>query len=118
MIRSTNILSILKNLRSRALKKKIWHKALDKHERLLTSLISKHIKIVKNPTLATVIAKIIGKIINALKGISKQIFILGFETSKSWSVSAKASGWDISNWLDVDVIRWFGLFKLSNIFAR
>lgn len=114
MIKSANILSILKNLRSKALKKKVWHKALNKHERLLTLLINKHVKIVKNPTLATVIVKMIGKIINALKGVSKQIFILGFETSKSWSVNAKASGWDVSSWLDADVIRWFGLFKLSS----
>ena len=65
--KAPNLLKILSVLKIKAFRKKEWYKALSFEERVLTELVIKHIKIVQNPTLATVIARIIVKLTYRLK---------------------------------------------------
>lgn len=62
-----NLIETLSDLRKRALRKRVWYSALNLQERMITGLITRHIKIVRNATLATVIARIIVKLIPAIK---------------------------------------------------
>src|SRR6185295_14122888 len=65
--RSRNLLDILAILRRKALRKGVWFQAMTVEDRILASLIHQHVKIVKNATLATVIARILGKLASAIQ---------------------------------------------------
>jgi hypothetical protein len=55
------------DLRKRALRKGIWFSSLTLADRILAEMIGKYLKIVRNATLATVIARILGKLVCALR---------------------------------------------------
>lgn len=61
------LLDTLSKLRTKALRKRVWFAALTDQERILVGLIHKNVKIVRNSTLATVIARIIVKLIPAIR---------------------------------------------------
>jgi hypothetical protein len=110
--RSPNLIASLSNLRTKALRKGIWFQALTYQERTLAGLIRKHVKIVKNATLAAVIAKIMGKLISAIKSsFMDRIEGLGRPVAEAWSRGALAMGWkEASTWTDdPNIVRWYGL---------
>ena len=100
-----NLINILTLLARRALRKGLWYKILSSEERILTIMVSKYVKIVKNPELAATIARIIGKLFKTLN--------IGFKHAKAWADGAKAHGWNTSTWFEQDVIKWFELFANS-----
>ncbi len=109
---SPNVIEVLSNLRIRALRKGVWFRALTQQERVLTSLIRRYVKIVNNAMLATVIARIMGKLIYAIKNcFSDLIEGIGRPIAEAWSRSASAMGWkEATTWVkDTHIIRWFGL---------
>ncbi len=109
---SINIIDVLDTLRSKALRHQLWYKVLNNEERTLISMIYKYVRIVKNATLATVIARMIGKLFNALSRSVKRV-VIGLKTVRDWIPKAESAGWDISSWFEADVVRWFGSFRLS-----
>lgn len=62
-----DLINILSDLRTRALRKGLWFASLSFEDRVLAGLLNRHVKIVKNATLATVIARIMGKLIYAMR---------------------------------------------------
>ncbi len=109
---SNNIIEILSNLRTKAFRKGIWFQTLTDHERILTGLLTRHIKIVKSATLATLIARIMGKLIYAINNcFMYMIESKGRPIAESWSRAACAMGWkEAAKWIDDrSIVRWFGL---------
>ena len=109
---SPNLVETLSYLRTKALRKRIWFQALTTQERILTGLIRNNVKIVRNATLATVIARIIVKLISELKNaFSDKIEKMGRPIAEAWARGASTTGWnEVSKWVDdVDIVKWFGL---------
>ena len=109
---SPKLIGAMSNLRRRALRKGVWFHTLTLQERVLSCLIIKHIKIVKNVMLATVIARIIGKLIYAIKNsFMDMIERRGREITESWARAAYAMGWkEASKWIDdTSILTWYGL---------
>lgn len=107
-----NLLQSLSNLRTRALRKGVWFAALTGRERLLVGLIRSNVKIVKNSTLATVIARIIVKLIPAIRNAFwDRMERLGRPVTEAAVRGATSIGWnEASKWLDdTNVVRWYGL---------
>ena len=109
---SANLIETLCNLRTKALRKRIWYDALTDQERVLTSLIIKNIKIVKNAILATVIGRIMGKLVHAIKNsFMDKIERLGRPIALAMAKGAHSCGnKDALNWTEnVNYIRYLGL---------
>ena len=106
------MVDILSDLRKRALRKRVWFGTLTFEERTLVGLIRNNIKIVKNATLATVIARLIGKLLYAIKNwFSDMIIRLGRPMAESAARAAYAMGWkDALKWPDdLNIVSWYGL---------
>ena len=106
-----NIIQVLSDLRTRVLRKGIWYQSLTNQERVLVGLISKNIKIVKNAMLATVIARLMGKLISAIKNSFFDMIVrLGRPIAESSATAALMMGWNTaSEWVeDIDIVKWFG----------
>ncbi|MFQ5940556.1 MAG: hypothetical protein ACE5KA_02510 [Nitrososphaerales archaeon] len=109
---STNLVEALSYMRARALRKGVWFGALTQQERVLTGLIRKNVKIVKNAMLATVIARIMGKLIYAIKNsFFDKIEKLGRPIARAMAIGAYSCGnKDALNWMeDLNYIRYLGL---------
>ncbi len=108
---SRNVIEILSNLRTRALRKRIWFQSLTDQDRILCGLITRHVKIVNNATLATVIARILGKLISGLQNsFLTMIDRIGRPIAESSYRAAHAMGWvGSSKWInDQEIVRWYG----------
>ena len=109
---SANLIDTLSNLRTKAFRKRIWYEALTDQERVLTSLIIKNIKIVKNTVLATVIGRIMGKLVHAIKNsFLDRIERLGRPIALAMAKGAYSCGnKDALNWMEnLNYIRYLGL---------
>ena len=109
---SPNLIEALSKLRTKALRKRIWFDALTDQERVLTGLIVKHIKIVKNAVLATVIARIIGKLVYAIRNaFLHKIEQLGRPIAMTMAMGAYSCGnKEALSWMkDLNYIRYLGL---------
>ncbi|MFQ5969912.1 MAG: hypothetical protein ACE5J2_05415 [Nitrososphaerales archaeon] len=107
-----NLVESLSDLRTRALRKRVWYGALNLQERILTGLITRHVKIVKNATLATVVARMIVKLIAAIKNAFLDMVermgrpIAEINSAAAYSHGNKhALGWKD----DLNYIRFLGL---------
>lgn len=116
--RTPNLLKILSILKIKAFRKKVWYTALSLEERVLTELIVNHIKIVRNPTLATVVARIIVKLTYRLKNsyffeierIGRPIAM--FMSEKAFSYGNR----DALNWVkDKNYVRYLGIISYSSL---
>jgi len=109
---SPNLIETLSKLRTKALRKRIWFVTLTDQERILTGLIIKHIKIVKNGVLATVIARIMGKLVHAIKNsFMNMIEQLGRSIAVAMATGAYACGnKEALSWTEnLNYIRYLGL---------
>ncbi len=109
---SANLIEILSNLRTKAFRKRIWYDTLTDQERTLTSLIIKNVKIVKNAVLATVIGRIMGKLVHAIKNsFLDKIEKLGRPIALAMAKGAYNCGnKDALNWMEnLNYIRYLGL---------
>ena len=107
-----SLIGMLPNLRTRALRKKVWFATLTNQERVLVSLLRRHVNEVKSGTLAMVVAKIIVKLMRAIKnGFWNKIERIGRPIAEAAGRGASSIGWkDAAKWAeDVNIVRWYGL---------
>jgi hypothetical protein len=118
-----DLIKVLSALRTKALRAGVWFASLSHEDRILASLINRHIKIVKNTTLAVVIARIMGKLFYAMKHSSfwSKIAGIGRPIAQMFSERAYSMGnKDALKWGDdPDYIRYLGLMEYhSNSMTR
>jgi len=120
--RSQNLLKVLTTLKTKAMRSGIWFGSLSYEDRMLTSMISRNIKIVKNAMLATVIARIMGKLFHALKDCSYMTRIerLGRPLAKIYSeVAAIYGNIGAEKWAaDRNYARYLGMAALDGPMMR
>ncbi|MGI0024428.1 MAG: hypothetical protein ACREA4_04700 [Nitrososphaera sp.] len=113
---SGNLIDILIVLRRRALRRGIWFQTLTLEDRVLASLIQRHVKIVKNATLATVIARIMGKLLFAIRNyFLNRLEAIGRPIAAAVAMKAYSYGnKEALEWMhDVKYIRYMGLVYSS-----
>jgi hypothetical protein len=112
------LLSVLSNLKVRALRSGLWFSSLSYEDRVLAGLVNRNIRIVKNAALATVIARIIGKLLYAMKNTSflSRIVHLGTPIAREYSAKAHLFGnKDALDWAkDEAYIRYWGTMAYHN----
>lgn len=117
--RSTNLIHVLSALRTKALRSGIWFASLSHEDRVLASMIAKHIKIVKSATLATVMARIMGKVLYAIQTFSylSRIERIGRPLALVISEKAYAMGnKDALLWAqDLNYVRYLGTMAHRSI---
>jgi hypothetical protein len=109
---SGNLIETLMALRQRALRRGIWFQTLTLEDRVLANLIQRHVKIVKNTTLATVVARIMGKLLLGLKNyFLNRLETIGRPIANAVAMKAFSYGnKGALDWLrDVNYIRYMGL---------
>ncbi len=107
-----NLIEMLPNLRNRALRKNVWFATLTNQERVLVGLLRRHVNEVKSGMLAMVVAKIIVKLMLAIKnGFWNKIERIGRPIAEAAGRGASSIGWkDAAKWAeDVNIVRWYGL---------
>jgi hypothetical protein len=113
-----DLLKVLSTLRTKALRRGVWFASLSHEDRVLASLINKNIKIVKSATLATVIARIMGKLFYALRQSSflSKIEAAGRPIAQAYSEKAHAMGNNNAlDWAqDPNYIRYLGLMAYNS----
>ena len=109
---SGNLIDTLMILRRKALRTGIWFRSLSLEDRILANLIERHVKIVKNTTLATVIARIMGKLLVAIKNTFLDRLVMAGRpiaeavAKKAYSYGNKeAIGWT----QDLNYVKYMGL---------
>jgi hypothetical protein len=112
---------VLSNLRTKALRNGLWFKSLSHEDRVLASLIHKNIKIVKNATLATVIARIMSKLFHAIKNSTflSRIEAIGRPIAQKYSERACSMGnKDALTWAkDDNFVRYLGTMAYFGSFG-
>jgi len=107
-----NLIEMLPNLRTRALRKKVWFATLTNQERVLVGLLRRHVNEVKSGMLAMVVAKIIVKLMRAIRnGFWNKIERIGRPIAEAAARGASSIGWKgAAKWAeDVNIVRWYGL---------
>ena len=107
-----NLIGLLPNLRTRALRKKVWFATLTNQERVIVGLLRKYVNVVKSGMLAMVVAKIIVKLMLAIKNVFwDRIERIGRSITESAGRGASSIGWkEGAKWAeDVNIVRWYGL---------
>jgi hypothetical protein len=116
--KSLDLLRVLSALRTKALRNGVWFSSLSHEDRVLASLINRNIKIVKNATLATVIARIMSKLFFALKNSAflSRIDLLGRPIAQAYSEKAYSMGnSDALRWSnDANYVRYLGMMATHN----
>ena len=90
----------------------IWFHSLSLEDRILANLIERHVKIVKNTTLATVIARIMGKLLFAIRNsFSDRIVMVGRRIAEAVAMKAYSYGnKEALDWMhDLNYILYMGL---------
>jgi hypothetical protein len=109
---SGNLIDTLMVLRRKALRSGIWFQSLSLQDRILANLIQRHVKIVKNTTLATVIARIMGKLMSAIRnGFQDRLAIAGRPIAEAVAMKAYSYGnKQALDWIqDTNYVRYMGL---------
>ena len=109
---SGNLIDTLMVLRRKALRSGIWFQSLSLQDRILANLIQRHVKIVKNTTLATVIARIMGKLLSAIKnGFQDRLAMAGRPIAEAVAMKAYSYGnKQALDWIqDANYARYMGL---------
>lgn len=109
---SGNLIDTLAVLRRKALRCGIWFQSLSLQDRILANLIQRHVKIVKNTTLATVIARIMGKLLFAIKnGFQERLVMAGRPIAEAVAMKAYSYGnKEALDWMhDMNYARYMGL---------
>jgi hypothetical protein len=109
---SENLIDTLIALRKRALRRGIWFQTLTIEDRILTDMIQRHVRTVKNTTLATVIARIMGKLLFAIKNsFLSKLNAIGRPIARAVAMKAYSYGnREALDWVqDLNYIRYMGL---------
>ncbi|MEM0030024.1 MAG: hypothetical protein QW572_04880 [Candidatus Nitrosocaldus sp.] len=95
----SNLLTMLSMLKGKAMRSRVWYKALSPDERVLTGLATRYIRQVRNRQLAIVLARIVIKL-----SIAVNQFVTaeqhGFARAYAWMKGAIQSG--MGRFMDMD----------------
>jgi hypothetical protein len=113
-INNNDILHNLALLKSKALRAKVWHKALSIHERTLTSLALRYIKHVRNEQLAIVLARIVIKLRLAVDSMARALSN-GYAKACAWIKTMIGMGWSMYAHVSNNMVEWFAcMYESSN----
>ncbi|MCS6768442.1 MAG: hypothetical protein NZ517_06885 [Candidatus Nitrosocaldus sp.] len=127
-----NLVSMLSMLKSRAIRSRVWYRALSIHERVLVGLVGRYIQDVRNRQLAIVLARIAMKL-----SIAVNQFIRaeqhGFAKAYAWLKGVMHAGMGVRdagmctcmsmNSLSImlpsrGIIEWFTMLEMSMVTGR
>ncbi|MDW8275726.1 MAG: hypothetical protein RMJ59_05030 [Candidatus Nitrosocaldus sp.] len=127
-----NLVSMLSMLKSRAIRSRVWYRALSIHERVLVGLVGRYIQDVRNRQLAIVLARIAMKL-----SIAVNQFIRaeqhGFAKAYAWLKGLQSGGMGVRdasmctcmsmNSLSImlpsrGIIEWFTMLEMSMVTGR
>lgn len=128
MVSNLDLLHKLSLLKSKAMRQRVWYKALSLHERILVSLLVKYIKQVRNKQLAIVLARLVVKLSIAVN-IRIRAEQLGFARAYTWLkdrmsyVTSMDMGMSINMdihipRIDKAIIEWFTMLELNFLYAK
>jgi len=103
---NNDILRNLALLKSKALRAKVWYRALNIHERTLASLALKYIKQVRNKQLAIVLARIVIKLTLAVDTMARALSN-GYAKAYAWLKGMISMGWSMYAHLSSSMVEWF-----------
>ena len=90
----------LLKMQRKAFRRRVWFKVLDKVERAIISLTIRCVDIVKSPKLAKIVAAIMTKLKEAMKGkVDKLMMDIGLPLARKLSAIAKS-------WGNISSIKW------------
>ena len=113
-INNNGILHNLALLKSKALRVRIWYKALSMHERTLVSLALKYIRQVRNEQLAIVLARIVIKLRLAVDSMARALSN-GYAKACAWIKSMIGMGWSMYTHVSSSMVEWFAcMYESSN----
>jgi hypothetical protein len=107
----------LTSIKKRALRKRVWYKVLSRLERGIVDLTVKYVEKVRSPVLARIIAKIVCKLLKALRSrFLMKIETLGYGLAdRICRVAVEWGNPEASNWkYDRGFIRCLGINAISN----
>ena len=105
-------------IKRKALRRKVWFKALNRMERALIDLVIKVVERVRSPKLAKIVARILEKLSEALKSrIEKLMETVGRSIARKHAECAYFWGYkDALKWAeDTDFIRYLTIIGMSKL---
>jgi len=104
---------VLLDLRTRSLRKRVWYRALDRIERGLVDLTIRWVDNVRNSTMARVLLRILGKLVQALEHGMAQVLTVGRELAlKASELAVRWGNTQAYTWRS-DRVFWFGLARMA-----
>ena len=107
---------VLLDLRTRSLRKRVWYRALDRIERGLVDLTIRWVDNVRNSTMARVLLRILGKLVQALEQGMVRVLTVGRELAlRASELAVRWGNTQAYTWRS-DKVFWFGLARLATRF--
>ena len=107
---------VLLDLRTRSLRKRVWYRALDRIERGLVDLTIRWVDNVRNCTMARVLLRILGKLVQALEQGMVRVLTVGRELAlRASELAVRWGNTQAYTWRS-DKVFWFGLARMATRF--
>jgi len=104
---------VLLDLRTRSLRKRVWYRALDRIERGLVDLTIRWVDNVRNCTMARVLLRILGKLVQALEHGMARVLTVGRELAlRASELAVRWGNTQAYTWRS-DKVFWFGLARMA-----
>jgi len=104
---------VLLDLRTRSLRKRVWYRALDRIERGLVDLTIRWVDNVRNCTMARVLLRILGKLLQALEHGMVRVLTVGRELAlRASELAVRWGNTQAYTWRS-DKVFWFGLARMA-----
>lgn len=104
---------VLLDLRTRSLRKRVWYRALDRIERGLVDLTIRWVDNVRNCTMARVLLRILGKLVQALEHGMVRVLTVGRELAlRASELAVRWGNTQAYTWRS-DKVFWFGLARMA-----
>ena len=107
---------VLLDLRTRSLRKRVWYRTLDRIERGLVDLTIRWVDNVRNCTMARVLLRILGKLVQALEQGMVRVLTVGRELAlRASELAVRWGNTQAYTWRS-DKVFWFGLARMATRF--
>jgi len=107
---------VLLDLRTRSLRKRVWYRALDRIERGLVDLTIRWVDNIRNRTMARVLLRILGKLVQALEHGMARVLTVGKELAlKASELAVRWGNTQAYTWRS-DKVFWIGLARVATRF--
>ncbi len=104
---------VLLDLRTRSLRKRVWYRSLDRIERGLVDLTIRWVDNVRNCTMARVLLRILGKLVQALEHGMVRVLTVGRELAlRASELAVRWGNTQAYTWRS-DKVFWFGLARMA-----